>query len=1186
MLSAQIFLWCLAVKPLGSFNIDTSQTWVSPPMTPHVGHQVFQRSDGQQSWILTTSLGPGDSGRLYKCNLQKSFHCEEVNLGENIQKLKMIRPGIAVAQSPEEMLVCVQQRQRQLRRATEELNGLCVLLAGDFQEKEFLNLTDIIKTKLSQSGQLRSKRSRGSDTIRRADTDIESTAVHSEGVTGAATWACQDRDPYRCREREPKDGGSEMGHKFFNVNNHNNYMVEAEEEDDSDLRTEIAIVLDGSGSIEPEDFERAKDFIYNVMKTFYAKCFECAFALVQYGAVIQTEFDLQDSWEADTALAKVRAVAQVGNVTRTASAIQHVLDSIFHESHGSRKNATKIIVVLTDGEILLDPLNLTSVINSRRMAGIDRYAIGVGNAFNKKKALSELRLIASDPDETHLFQVTNYSVLNALLSTLQQKITGIEGTAGDVLEFELAQSGFSAYFLDERYILFGTVGAFDWSGGILLYEIASKTAVFLNESKEGTGGRNSYLGYSVAAVSTKQGALVVAGAPRHSMAGQVMVFEGGLLKQTLHGEQIGSYFGAELCPLDIDQDGLTDHLLVGAPFFHILGEEGKVYIYRFDNEANLFALEGHLSGQPAVAFASFGFAMASIGDVDRNGYGDVAIGAPLENHKADPSSFGSVYIYSGQKDGIRDSSFQRITAAQVGPGLMHFGRSVAGGLDFTEDGLPDITVGSLGRVTLLRSRPVLRLDAIMQFTPERISDFYNSSTVVAKLCFRRTFPLETAQPGMQHLIIRFTVDLDVEVEKKRVQFEDHTTTLSRGVAFPEHPCAEVQLYVLPCSNNCFSSVAVRLNYGLHSSSEDLNEPVPILDIYRKSEKSFQLPYKDDCSNKTVCDPRLTLAAHTEKELVVGATKELTMDLHLANTGDNSYLTALVLEYPENLCFKKIQEYSNPSSDGVLSEDRLSSATIHCEAPKPTKPQFSSLNCKIGHPVFKSTANFSVIWQLEERKFPSHPPSITVNLSNINPNSKSLIEEHFFNVKYAFTTFLSRPDPFLYVNVRERASQNTQFEFNINGKNPYGAQLELWVWVPAIIANHQVIHVKNASGTQDRRTILYQLVTCAVTSEKETIIVTAEVTLANSLQDFKNRTGLLVTGEIIFNRDLYVGLNERHHKTQITVFLLKEIDFDYIPVIAGSSVAGILLFAVIVVFLYMVGFFKRPYKDRLQEQQNS
>ncbi|CAM9752282.1 unnamed protein product [Bubo scandiacus] len=40
------------------------------------------------------------------------------------------------------------------------------------------------------------------------------------------------------------------------------------------LLEQIAFILDGSGSIEPEDFERAKAFIHKMMKTLYEKFFE------------------------------------------------------------------------------------------------------------------------------------------------------------------------------------------------------------------------------------------------------------------------------------------------------------------------------------------------------------------------------------------------------------------------------------------------------------------------------------------------------------------------------------------------------------------------------------------------------------------------------------------------------------------------------------------------------------------------------------------------------------------------------------------------------------------------------------------------------------------------------------------------------------------------------------------------
>lgn len=45
--------------------------------------------------------------------------------------------------------------------------------------------------------------------------------------------------------------------------------------------------------------------------------------------------------------------------------------------------------------------------------------------------------------------------------------------------------------------------------------------------------------------------------------------------------QIGSYYGSEIAPLDIDGDGITDNLLVAAPMFFSGGlEKGKVYIYK------------------------------------------------------------------------------------------------------------------------------------------------------------------------------------------------------------------------------------------------------------------------------------------------------------------------------------------------------------------------------------------------------------------------------------------------------------------------------------------------------------------------------------------------------------------------------------------------------------------------------
>uniref|UniRef100_A0A8C3HVI1 Integrin subunit alpha E n=1 Tax=Chrysemys picta bellii TaxID=8478 RepID=A0A8C3HVI1_CHRPI len=732
----------------------------------------------------------------------------------------------------------------------------------------------------------------------------------------------------------------------------------------ADSGTEIAIVLDGSGSIDSEDFKRAKAFIYNMMKAFYEKCFECDFALVQYGFEIRTEFNLRDSWNANATLQKVQNITQLRSVTKTASAIQHVLDSIFIESQGSQKNAAKIMVVLTDGEIFQDPMNLTTVINSPKMARIDRYAIGVGEAFNKSKALNELKLIATDPDESHLFRVTNYSALDGLLSTLQQKIIAIEGTAGDITEYELAQTGFSAQILDKQHILVGAVGAYDWSGGVLLYDWVTKTATFLNESKEAKEAKYGYLGYSVAVVNAQDGAWYVAGAPKHSMTGKVLVFKKDGSKQILQGDQVGSYFGSELCSVDVNQDGETDYLLVGAPLYHIYGEEGRVYVYRLQVKT--------LTSATPSPFARFGFTVASIGDISRDGYADIAVGAPLEDRLSDSSTFGSIYIYNGDKNGIRSTFSQRIRAAEVAPGLQYFGQSIDGGFDFTDDGLIDITVGSFGNVTVLRSRPVVRFNVTMRFTPEGIFVFHNNSIITAEL------PIYLS---CLHIFLIFVL-------------------------------------LQPCDYDCFSSITLKVSYQLSNTNEIMDHPAPMLDKYQEPEAYFQLPYKKDCNNKAICAANLTLRSQTQKKLVVGDTKELTMDISLVNSGDDSYMTTLVLKYPRNLQFKKM--IPEPSS-----------TVIHCDQPKPSAHLLSSMGCKIGHPIFKNT----MVSQM------SLFPALLIYL------------------------FVCRPTPVVYVNVSQGHFETKEFQFNINGENRYGAQIDLEILVPVCIQGHPITRMKKVTGTQ-------------------------------------------------------------------------------------------------------------------------
>lgn len=44
--------------------------------------------------------------------------------------------------------------------------------------------------------------------------------------------------------------------------------------------------------------------------------------------------------------------------------------------------------------------------------------------------------------------------------------------------------------------------------------------------------------------------------------------------------QVGSYFGGELCGVDVDQDEETELLLIGAPLFYGEQRGGRVFVYQ------------------------------------------------------------------------------------------------------------------------------------------------------------------------------------------------------------------------------------------------------------------------------------------------------------------------------------------------------------------------------------------------------------------------------------------------------------------------------------------------------------------------------------------------------------------------------------------------------------------------------
>uniref|UniRef100_A0A803J7L1 Integrin subunit alpha E n=1 Tax=Xenopus tropicalis TaxID=8364 RepID=A0A803J7L1_XENTR len=1120
------FIFMITFVTVSCFNIDTAEILsFKKNGKSHFGLKVKQFRIGPEVGVYVTSpleeFGSRKAEGVFKCLIDSNnkIKCTQVDLDPGESQLPgTAYPIVTLAQNGDTMVACQQRKGRQYRSMTEELNGVCFLLEKGQHKHTFINITKNAQKSLAEIN-----KNNNNNNVERFGA-LTSDLIYARPPKGA----------------------------LENINNNNNLQ------DDGDTGTEIAIVLDGSGSISEEDFQKAKDFISNMIGMFWEKCLQCEFAVVQYGAIIQTEFDLLESRKGRFILQKVQDIKQVGNVTKTASALDHVLESVFTEEHGSSETATKIILVLTDGDIFMDPMDINDVMNNSKMKKIERFVIGVGEAFQKEKALKTLKTIASQGEE-HLLTVDDYSKLEGLLTSLQQKIIGIEGTKGDAFELELAEAGFAVHLKNNESMILGTAGAFDWSGGLMLYQMNTQPhkITFLNETKEKTAEASySYLGYSVTAAQRQHTSLYIAGAPRHSNVGKVLIFEEDIrtyrLAQELTGEQIGSYFGSELCSVDIDMDSNTDLLMVGAPFYHIKGEEGRVYVYRLNDEGHHKFFE--TLEQPQYPFARFGYSIANVGDINKDGYRDIAIGAPLEGHLENPESFGSVYIYNGESNSIRTTPSQRIRASTIKKAphyCPYFGLSVDGGLDLTNDGYPDVAVGSLGNLIILRSRPVIKLQASVDLTPKVIPVINGNTSLTARLCFTIT-PFKPQEFLKSHL--HYAVDLDVEMKQKRIEFRKGDS--GNGKLFLVNvKCSDLVLTVLPCTD-CFTSIKIKVSYTLVS---DLNRdlPAPILDVYDNAHNHtyFEIPYEKDCNNKPVCVPELHLTTRLSgNELIVGYTRDLIMNISLVNSGDGSYLTTMMVIYPKSLQFKLVKTPAFP--------------VVKCSPPE-MLPTFSSvMSCSIGYPVFsKSSAEFSIILQLEEVRFPTEKAVISLNVSNINDGSQPLTKPIELSVKHSFTAILTGPKTEIFVNVSEESAHSVdiQYTFHVNGENQFQVPLILDVQMPVKIKGFNIGTVKAiqktknptqcknetkpcrsdlqiATAKQSLGSCTCVNIKCNMTDDREDITVTAEMSLLELNKLIGDTQELIVTGEILYNSSLYQNLKHGDHKAQVKSAVRPLFDF--------------------------------------------
>uniref|UniRef100_A0A8C7CN81 Integrin subunit alpha 10 n=1 Tax=Oncorhynchus kisutch TaxID=8019 RepID=A0A8C7CN81_ONCKI len=666
---------------------------------------------------------------------------------------------------------------------------------------------------------------------------------------------------------------------------------------------DIVIVLDGSNSIYP--WYEVQNFLSNILSKFHISPEQMQVGVLQYGEVAVHEWSLRDYQTTQEVVEAAKNISrQEGRETRTAYAIHMGCTEAFSPERGAREGATKVMIVVTDGESH-DWEELPDALEECEKRNITRYAIAVLGHYIRRQQdpetfISEIKYIASDPDDKYFFNVTDEAALNDIVDALGDRIFTLEGTLGyneSSFKFEMSQIGFSTHVLDDG-ILFGMVGAYDWDGGVLKEgakgRIMPTREAFESEFPQELKNHAAYLGYTVSSVIVGDWRrLYVAGAPRFKHKGKVILFElsdnGDVnIAQALNGEQIGSYYGSEVCGLDVDQDGITDVLLVAAPMYLGPGnkEAGRVYIYSL---SGVFVSNGTLKAEDRFQDARFGYALASAPDLNHDGYTDLLVGAPLED-----GHNGAIYVYHGQGIHIIHNYKQRIAGSSLSPSLQYFGRSVSARLDLDGDGLLDLAVGAQGSAVLLSSRSIVQINMSLSFQPHSIN-------VIQKTCQRggresaclnatACFLALSRSPGTHSSSFKLSVVAMLDERK-----------LTARALFDDSNQRQTQLGVRDTADY-IRPISFSLRFKINDT-----ESGPVLDEGWPTTFKRSIAFFKDCGEDDVCVTDLVLQAHMDISgtrqqpyVIRSPRRRLAVEVQLQNRLENAYNTSLTLHYSRNL----------------------------------------------------------------------------------------------------------------------------------------------------------------------------------------------------------------------------------------------------------------------------------------------
>ncbi len=315
---------------------------------------------------------------------------------------------------------------------------------------------------------------------------------------------------------------------------------------------------------------------------------------------------------------------------------------------------------------------------------------------------------------------------------LEQGWTVLESPAGqgelaievavDGAEVVVEEDGSAAVFSSgDRRLRYGSLAAWDADGAALAvwmewterglrvlvddagarYPVVVDPVLATAEWTAESNQADAYFGWSVASAGDVNGdgyGDVVAGAYNYtngqSAEGRAFVYLGsasGLSSSaawTAESNQADAYFGSSVASAgDVNRDGYGDVVVGAFGYDNGQSDEGRVFVYL--GSASGLSTSAAWTAESNQAGAYFGRSVVSAGDVNGDGYGDVVVGAP--EYDKGQANEGRAFVYLGGASGLATSAAWTAESNQEGAS---FGTSVASAGDVNGDGYGDVVVGA------------------------------------------------------------------------------------------------------------------------------------------------------------------------------------------------------------------------------------------------------------------------------------------------------------------------------------------------------------------------------------------------------------------------------------------------------------------------------------------------------------